>query len=461
MELDAVRIAAELGRAHFKDKRLASRLELLGLRLSAAPSLSFPKALPNSAELEAAYRFFGNPLVTPEAILSGHFEATRERCLAESVVLVLHDTTKIVYREDGERVLNSDKQSFFAHGALAVTDDPRRLPLGVCGLYTWVRGGTGIDEHARWGQMVDTAASNISGTSVIHVMDREGDDYELLCQLVNGNHRFIIRAMHDRTLVNAAVKVDKLHDAIASVDAIVKREAELSRRKASKLPKTRQIHPPRTARRALLSVGAMRVTLKRPMVQSRYSEAKRSRYRELPETITLNVVRVWEEHPPDGEPAVEWMLLTNEAIDDATCLEQIVARYRARWTIEEFFKALKTGCAYETRQLQDYESLINALAVFAPIACSILALRSEARRVSDAPQTVLTPTQVEVLRALGRMDLPPEPTNNQVLLAVAALGGHIKYNGPPGWQTLHAGYVDLLKLTRGWEAAKLQLARDQ
>ncbi len=461
MELDGLRIAQELGRANFKDKRLASRLQLLGLRLSAAPSLSFPKALPKSAELEAAYRFFGNPLVTPEGILSGHFEATRERCLPENVVLVLHDTTKVVYRDDGERDLGGDKQNFFAHGALAVTDDQRRLPLGICGLHTWVRGRESGDEHARWGEMVDTASSNLAGAKLVHVMDREGDDYALLSQLVDGNHRFIIRALHNRTLLNAAVKADKLHDAIASVDAVVQREAELSRRKPSKLPKTKQIHRPRTARTALLSVGAMSVTLKRPKAQSRYSETKRSRHHELAETLALNVVRVWEEHPPEGEPAVEWMLLTNEPIDDAMCLEQIVARYRARWTIEEFFKALKTGCAYETRQLQDYESLINALAVFAPIACSILALRSESRRASDEPQTVLTPTQLEVLGVLGRMKLPEQPTNQHVLLAVAALGGHIRYNGPPGWQTLHAGYVELLTLTRGWEAAKLQLARDQ
>lgn len=460
MELDGQRIAEELGRANFKDKRLTSRLRLLGLRLSVSPALSFPKLLPNSAELEAAYRFFGNPVVTPKAILSGHVEATRERCLPESVVLVLHDTTKVTYRSDGERVLGGDKQSFFAHGALAVTDDQRRLPLGVCGLHTWVR-GLGADEHERWGEMVNTASSNLAGATLVHVMDREGDDYELLCGLVGGNHRFIIRALHDRVLVNAALNADRLHDAIASIDAMVQREAELSRRKPAKLPRARQIHPPRAARKALLSVGAMTVTLKRPRAQSRYSETKRSRHQELAETLTLNVVRVWEEHPPEGEPAVEWMLLTNESIDDATCLEQIVARYRARWTIEEFFKALKTGCAYETRQLQDYESLINALAVFAPIACSILALRSESRRASDEPQTVLTPTQLEVLGVLGRMKLPAEPTNHDVLLAVAALGGHIKYNGPPGWQTLHAGYVDLLNLTRGWEAAKLQLRRDQ
>lgn len=49
----------------------------------------------------------------------------------------------------------------------------------------------------------------------------------------------------------------------------------------------------------------------------------------------------------------------------------------------------------------------------------------------------------------------------QVLLAIAAIGGHIKYNGDPGWLTLSRGYTHLLLLTAGWQAAKLQQARDQ
>jgi hypothetical protein len=33
-----------------------------------------------------------------------------------------------------------------------------------------------------------------------------------------------------------------------------------------------------------------------------------------------------------------------------------------RWTIEECLKAIKTGCEFEKRQLQDYEALVNLLA---------------------------------------------------------------------------------------------------
>lgn len=62
---------------------------------------------------------------------------------------------------------------------------------------------------------------------------------------------------------------------------------------------------------------------------------------------------------------------------------------------------------------------------------------------------------------MGRVQLPDQPTQREVLLAVAALGGHIKWNGDPGWLTLARGYADLVMPTAGWEAAKLQQARDQ
>jgi hypothetical protein len=54
--------------------------------------------------------------------------------------------------------------------------------------------------------------------------------------------------------------------------------------------------------------------------------------------------------------------------------------------MEEFFKALKTGSAIETRQLESKRSMLNALAVFAPIAWQLLTLRSLARSASKPVQ---------------------------------------------------------------------------
>lgn len=471
MHLDSNCVVAEFGASSFRDRRLTARLRGLAERLISKPDESFPQALRGSAELEAAYRFFGNVAVTPDAILNGHYEGVRRRCESESTVLAIHDTTALSFRHDGKRRgadgKSLPKQRFFAHLCLAITDDGTRRPLGIAGLGTWYRGasyggGGWHDEYDRWWLMAELAAQRLSHGSVVHIMDREADDYWLFHNLVSNGERFIVRARSGGTRTRLLFDDDfrQLHEAVASLEAAVERDVKLSKRRKTGSPVHDGIHPPRESRLTRLSIAARALTLKRPKRHPKQSKARRAAT--LTPTMQLNVVRVWEPTPPPGEKPVEWVLLTTDPIDSEEQILKIVDRYRARWTIEEYFKALKTGCAYESRQLADYESLANALAIFAPIACTLLDLRSEARRTPDAPaELVLTKTQLEVLRVLGRVPLSEAPTQREALLAVAALGGHIKWSGDPGWQTLGRGYADLLKLTAGWEAAKLQQARDQ
>jgi hypothetical protein len=471
MHLDSNVVVGELAAANFKDRRLAVRLRGLAERFVAKPDASFPKALVGSAELEAAYRFFGNAAVSPDAILDGHFAGMRQRCERESTVLAIHDTTAISFRHDGQRKGDDGdllpKQRFFAHVSLVIADDGTRRPLGVASLDTWYRGasyqgGGWHDEYDRWWLMAQLTSQRLSHQSVVHLMDREADDYWLFHNLTSNGQRFVVRARASGGRTRLLVDDDfrQLHEAVASLETLVERDVKLSKRRKKGSEVHDGIHPPRETRLTRLSIAARTLTLKRPKRHPKQSKARRAAT--LAPTIKLNVVRVWEPTPPPGEKPVEWVLFTTDPIDNEEQILQIVDRYRARWVIEEYFKALKTGCAYESRQLADYESLTNALALFAPIACTLLDLRSEARRAPDSSaDVVLTRSQIEVLRVLGRVKLPDAPTTRDVLLAVAALGGHIKWNGDPGWLTLSRGYADLLMLTAGWEAAKLQQARDQ
>ena len=55
--------------------------------------------------------------------------------------------------------------------------------------------------------------------------------------------------------------------------------------------------------------------------------------------------------------------------------------YRARWIIEDYFKALKTGCCLERRQIESYDALRKVLAILAPIAWRLLGLtRQDSKR---------------------------------------------------------------------------------
>lgn len=467
MQLDADQVVSELSAGGFKDRRLVARLGGLATRFVVKPSASFPKALIGSAELEAAYRFFGNAAVTPEAILAGHFEGLRRRAAEEDTVLALHDTSAITFRHDGQRRCDDGKllpkQRFFVHLALVVADDGTRRPLGIGGMETWYRTVDGWHEEAnRWSELALLTSQRLAHKSVVHVMDREADDYWLFHNLTTKAERFVVRARIKgaRTRMLADDDFRQLHEAVASMEMAVERDAKLSKRTKHRSPTQDIIHPPRESRATRLNIAARSLTLKRPKRHPTQSKARRAAT--LEPTIALNVVRVWEPSPPVGEQPVEWVLLTTDPIATEEQILRIVDRYRTRWTIEEYFKALKTGCAYESRQLEDHQSLANALAVFAPIACTLLELRSEAWRAPDAPaDLLLSRSQIEVLKVMGRMPLPEEPTQRDVLLAVAALGGHIKWNGDPGWMTLARGYADLLMLTAGWDAAKLQQSRDQ
>lgn len=456
-------LAAEVVRSNFDDERLNRRLEGIVTSLAKDPGLSLPRAF-DSAGLEAAYRFFSNHRVTPSQILSNHHAATRARCEEQGDFLVVHDSTSFSYRYDGEREglgraqrsSARSNQIFFAHISLAVAADGTRRPLGVAGCETWTRGPTpsGV-EHQRWEAQIRATSAKTNGLKhAIHLADREADDYEMFYALMRDGHRFVVRCQHNRRLDEVDGK-KKLREALAAVTTSVDRPVQLTRRTERKTAILRERHPTRSARLATLRVVAATVALKKP--SHRLSPSI-----DPPQSLSINVVRVWEPDPPAGEEPIEWYLYTTEPIDTLEQQLKIVDYYRARWVIEEYFKALKTGCDFEHKQLQDYESLINLLAVFAPIAYHLLLIRSEARREPEqTARAIVSDEEIEVLRALGRRPLPAEPTARDIYLAIAALGGHIKYAPDPGWLTLSRGHQKLATLIEGWRAAKLQLRSDQ
>ena len=154
---------------------------------------------------------------------------------------------------------------------------------------------------------------------------------------------------------------------------------------------------------------------------------------------------------------------SSQKIGTASAVQRVVELYQTRWVVEEFFKALKTGCAIEKRQLETYPALLNVLALCVPIAVQMLALRSTAQHNPDAPASdVLTPVQIKVLRHFATRPLDEaRPSAQQALYAIAGLGGHLKRNGPPGWQTLGKGMEQLFAFEAGYTAAMAERgARD-
>jgi len=436
------------------DGRLDQRLGLLADRVADRPGESFPKVL-DDAELEAAYRFFRNERVTPEGILAPHFRQTARRAAVDSRVLVVHDTTQFEFggevKREGLGRLIRPGQGFFGHFSLATSADGTRKPFGLLGLETVFRLDKAIGHKAwtrskrrgesdRWLRSVAAVDALLEGSKAIHVMDREADSYALLAALTEANSSFVIRSFQDRVLVDQ--QEAGLRNAARAAKVTLRREVPLSPRPRIPGPKGER-HPARRCRIAKLSFAATTIEVPRTG-ESRGAQSA---------SLRLNIVHVFERHPPTGQPAVEWFLLTNLPISTPDEIAFTVDCYRGRWTIEEFFKALKTGCQYERRQLETAHSLLNALAVLAPVAWRLLLLRHLARTQEKAPATAaLTAKQIQVLRTVAKKPLRRNPTAREAMMAIAGLGGHLKSNGDPGWIVLGRGMHDLLLLELGWRA---------
>ena len=454
--------------ASFGDVRLERRLLRLAASLSVAPAASFPVAANDDAELEATYRFLNNERVTAEQIMRPHQARTVERCRASEVVVVAHDTTEFNFGKSGRKDLGNVGRGksfgFYGHFALAVARVvEQRQPLGVLGFEIHSRDGTKgrrghrtlqtdpRNESKRWLKMVERAAVALDGCAALHVMDREADSYGLMGNLVAGDHRFVIRMAGDKRRIADDGDEKTVGAKLEGAGTLAEREVPVSARGRSLLPSYRKRHPERAARIAKLDVTSTQITLSRP------DSSNKSPHK----TLLLNVVHVIEREPPAGEVAVEWRLWTTEPITTADEVLAVVDAYRCRWMIEEYFKALKSGCAIESRQLETHDGLVNSLALYVPVAWRLLRLRTLSRERNLPATDVLTSVQLRclagALKQTRRPQLASNPTAREAMLGVAGLGGHIKNNGDPGWIVLGRGLDKLLAIEVGFRLATEQM----
>jgi Transposase DNA-binding/Transposase DDE domain len=462
------RVTAGFRRTKLGDPRRTARLVRVVGRIARQPSAPLPLALGAESEVEGAYRFMNNRRVDFDALIAVQGEIARQRAAEEQAVLVLHDTTDCSFAHLSAQeigYLQTGKAGFRLHLSLVVAEAERR-PLAVAHAQTIhrasrsKRGRTApgtetakwVDrESERWWRGMAASAELLRECpSVIHVADRESDSYELMAKLQQVGGRFIFRVRvpdrRARTVDSDGEDWSTVSEVAAQCEGTLEREVPLSRRTKKSAPGMNAAHPPRNARMANLRFAATRVRLPRPAYLRH----------PIPETIDVNLVRVWEIDSPDGEAPVEWLLFTSEPVATGRQIERVVDNYRARWLIEEFNSAIKTGCAFESRQFESQHALLVMLALSLPVAVEVLWLRARSRSSPDSRATeVVTPLQLRILRKLGSYKLGPKPTAADALMAVAKLGGHLSSNGPPGWKIMQRGMSQLMHYEAGWNARDL------
>jgi hypothetical protein len=442
-------VQQELGRAKLRNAYNEERLARVIERLAARPDKGLPQIMRNESQLEGAYRFLRNENVDPAALLAAHAEETKRRAAEAIRVVVAHDSSAFLFGGERKELgrMSGKARGFLGHFALAI-DSATSMPLGILHCEPLVR-----DEEPKRRKRVGPAdASNESlrwqrGARVtdemlpnaVHVMDREADSYALFDEMLTRGQDFVVR------LSQLARRADggAIGTLVTAAPVVAQREVWLSPRREEPGSAQKLRYPARRGRQATLEISAYRrAELLRPQTCGADYSSR----------LVVNVVRVLETKPPKGADPVEWLLYTSLPVDTPEQVLAVVDAYRQRWVIEEFFKALKTGCSFEKRQLESLHSLLVLLAICVPIAWHLLRLRTLARVDPNAPGTsIASPAQIACLRhELGPRALPPRPTVRDVLFAIARLGGHLRNNGDPGWLTIARGFHDLQLLERGY-----------
>ncbi len=452
-------VVEEFGGLDLGDKRREGRVLEVVTQLAGRPGASLPAACGDLAGLKATYRLLANEAVSREALLAGHLQATWARVAAEPVVLVVQDTTDLDFSSHKAtvglgRVGNGHGRGLYAHSSLAIT--PQRLPLGLLGQQVWARPldqpvstvshkqRAIVDkESVKWLDglaVLDVAPTQAPATQLVSVGDREADVYELFCASRPPNVALLIRATQDRL-------TEQLRPAAEQPARGRRRHYTLRAWLGTQpgLPQTVDVprrgpHRPRTAQ-VVLRWG--QVTLRPP--------AHRPTAPQVP--VTFWAVWVQEVGAPVGVEPLDWLLLTTLPVQADADAQRLVDYYLCRWGIEVWHKVLKSGCAFEQRQLGSAANLQRALSLYSVVAWWVLYATLLARLTPQVPCTVLLELEEwqTLYCAIHKTTTPPAtpPSLGQAVRWIAQLGGFLgrKGDGDPGPLLIWQGLGRLLAMT--------------
>jgi hypothetical protein len=294
-------------------------------------------------------------------------------------------------------------------------------------------------ESQIWGKLVDQVGTAGDRVQYVHIFDRGGDDFETFCRMQQTKTDWVVRANRlNRKVFDGSDQQISLREAIERMPSVGHYDLELRTR------------PKQSARTVQLEVRIGKVRFPRPRFCSPYVKGLD------PPPIEMNVVWVRQLDVKKGEQPIEWVLLTSLDVVTFEDARQVVEYYQLRWLVEEFHKAIKTGCRLESRQLQNSARLEPLIALLSVVGVRLLQLKTIARHDRERKATGTVPgALLQLLTRLRPRLQNTQVTVDQFIREVAKLGGFIgrKSDGDPGWQTIWLGWQELQLLQKGFELA--------
>ena len=387
--------------------------------------------------------------------MASHAAARTAERVAGREIIVVQDTSELFLggrraKADGYGPVGKGggTRGLLLHAALAIDADNNAL-LGLVDVQIWNRDKGKVTarrsramadkESQRWLSAAEKAGEALStARSVTVISDRESDIYENFARRP-ANVDLIVRASWDRQIRLASGKSSRL---FAFSDHLAK---------AARYSVTIPAAPGRKERTAQLELRFSPVTLCRPHP---------SPASDLPKTIELTVVDVREvSRTHEGKP-IHWRLLTTRVVADPDQARRIVDLYRKRWTIEEYFRTLKTaGFDIEAADIGDPEVMIRFVGAAAVSAVTIMQLvrardgmteekLADALEADDQPVLEAMSAQLEGKTAKQK-NPHPRGTLAFAAWAIARLGGWTAYYGKPGPMVMRIGLEAFRRIKYG------------
>jgi hypothetical protein len=400
-------------------------------------------------------RFLRNPSVSAQEMARHAAEGTAARVVGRDIVVV-QDTSELALggkraRANGYGPVGKGGGlgGLLLHAALALEAQTGAL-LGLAHAEIWNRDegekvsprrGRAIaeKESQRWLDATAQAGEVLAQAgSITVVSDRESDIYEHFAQRPQ-NVELLVRACQNRKIERSAEGEDAL--LFPFVDGLPE-----AGRFCAKIPAA----PGRKEREAELAVRFSPVNLRKP----------RHGARDLPATVALTLVDVREVSTPEDSEPIHWRLLTTHEATSLAQARRIIDLYRMRWSIEEYFRTLKTaGFDIESADIGDPEVMINLVAAATVAAITVMQLvkardgatkQSLADAFEPEDQALLEALSAKLEGATQRQKNPhPKGTLAFAAWVIARLGGWTGYYGKPGPKVMRRGLDDFQRIKFG------------
>lgn len=429
----------EFGGADLGDSRRTRRLVQIASALAERPGGVVTRVMLRADEREGAFRFIENTRVEVDAIAGASHLATARRLADETEVVVAMDQASLTITD------RTGKPGFGRVGAspamgrgfqvmTALAMRRSGVTAGILGQQWWVRQEKSPDyrkdrrpaeqrESDLWRRTVlqveQALAAASPNTRAWYQLDRGADCAAVLTLAVDSNLRLTVRSAYNRALSDGR----HLHTSM----------------RRSRVLGSYSLRIPRTAKRSPRSAT---IALRAAPVKLSLSDPKGRPLRDL----KLWSVHVRERRPPSGQQGLEWWLLTTQPIVTFEDALLVVRNYTARWRVEEFHKAWKSGvCHIESSQLRSADTFKRWATISAAVAARSERLKFVSRTEPDrAAIDELSRDEIDAAILLSRHPgyaRGDELTLAQAVRLIADLGGYTgkSSGGPPGTRVIQRG----------------------